>query len=50
MKNVSMGGAALVVLYLFKQFGDALGLTVSPEALLVTSRQVVCGDECTILA
>jgi uncharacterized membrane protein YphA (DoxX/SURF4 family) len=33
MKNMSLAGAALVLLYLFQQFGDEIGLTVGDPSL-----------------
>jgi uncharacterized membrane protein YphA (DoxX/SURF4 family) len=33
MKNVTMAGAALVLLYMFQQFGDAIGLTAGDPSL-----------------
>jgi putative oxidoreductase len=32
-KNISIIGGGLVLFYLFKQFGDAIDLTIGPEAL-----------------
>lgn len=33
MKNMSLTGAALVLLFLFQQFGDEIGLTVADPSL-----------------
>jgi putative oxidoreductase len=32
-KNISIVGAGLILFYLFKEFGEAIDLTVGPEAL-----------------